>query len=159
MDSRRRDGEKIKNDEPMDTAQNDCLECEKKIMECESKLKQRNIEYESIKKKQLDDENYYKSVLKRKDKDCTHNVHEFTNKWNSCVDCEHDKSTRIDDLELENDKLKLQNEELKKEINSKNQENKKLNTSQSIQKTIIIVGVLIILVLLGLCIYLYFYKH
>ena len=57
------------------------------------------------------------------------------------------------------DACKKENIELKKEINSKNEENKKLNTSQSIQKTIIIVGVLIILVLLGLCIYLYFYKH
>ena len=57
------------------------------------------------------------------------------------------------------DACKNENIELKKAINSKNEENKKLNTSQSIQKTIIIVGVLIILVLLGLCIYLYFYKH
>ena len=56
------------------------------------------------------------------------------------------------------DACKNENIELKKEINSKNEENKQLNTSQSIQKTIIIVGVLIILVLLGLCVYLYFFK-
>ena len=35
--------QEINNDEPMDTTQNDCSECE-------SQLKQRNIEYENIKK-------------------------------------------------------------------------------------------------------------
>ena len=52
-----------------------------------------------------------------------------------------------------------ENAELKKLIDSMNQENKKCNDPQSTSNTSVIICVAIIVLLLGLCIYLYFYKH
>ena len=42
----------------MHNTQNDCSEYEKKVMECDTKLTQRNTEYDSIKQKQIDDATY-----------------------------------------------------------------------------------------------------
>ena len=51
------------------------------------------------------------------------------------------------------------NAELKEMIDSNNQENKKCNDPQSTSNTSVIICVAIIVLLFGLCIYLYFFKH
>ena len=53
---------------------------------------------------------------------------------------------------------KEENAELKKIIDSMNQDNKKCNDPQSTQNTSVIICVAIIVLLLGLCIYLYLFK-
>lgn len=131
--------EQVNNDE----AVHDCSKYEKKVLECESQLKRRNIEYENIEKKIIEDKTNYDDVLKRKDKDCESKVNDSKNELNYCTEARQ----RIDEYELEND-------ELKKQIESKN---KNCNNSQSTQTNTIIT--ICVLLLLGLCIYLYFFKR
>jgi hypothetical protein len=128
-------------------------ELENIVLECESQLKQRNIEYENIKNKLIEDKKYYDGVLKRKDKDCESKITNCNNDLNYCTEARNNNSIQIDELELENNQLKLENDELKK------QKNKNCNNSQSTQNTLVIIGLLIIVVLLGCGIYLYFKKQ
>ena len=66
---------------------------------------------------------------------------------------------RENDCINENIELKRENEELKKQIESNNQNTKNSKCSQTTPKTSIIICVIIIVLLLGLCIYLYFFKR
>ena len=129
----------VNNEEPV----YDCSKYEKKVLECESQLKRRNIEYENIKKKLIENKTYYDDVLKQKDKECESKVTICNNELNYCTEARQ----RIDEYELEND-------ELKKQIESKN---KNCNNLQSTQTNTIIT--ICVLLLLGLCIYLYFFKR
>ena len=52
-----------------------------------------------------------------------------------------------------------ENKELKKQIHSNNQDTKNSNCSQTTPITSIIIFVFIIVLLMGLCIYLYFFKR
>ena len=76
---------------------------------------------------------------------------------NYWTEVQQNNSKQIDELELENEQLKLENDELKKQTDQEIQKNKKF---QSIQNTlVIIICLLIIGVLLGIGIYLYFKKQ
>ena len=76
-------------------------------------------------------------------KTCADNVQYWKGEKQLCDKREHECRNQKNDL-------KLENEELKKQIG------KKSNGSQSTPNSIIIICVLIIIFLLGLCIYLYF---
>ena len=59
--------EQVKNDKPMDTTLNICSECEKVVMECDTKLTQRMLEYDRINEKYEECKKNYESVFKQND--------------------------------------------------------------------------------------------
>ena len=91
---------------------------------------------------------------------------ECLDRINECRQYNNNQNQYYYDMEKEFKKIlrdistfRMENDKLKKEINSKNQDTKNCNNSQSTPNTSIIICVGTIILLLGLCIYLYFFKH
>ena len=165
-----------KNLEPKDTCKSSL---EQKDYECNSSLEEKDYECKrSLEKKHIE----YIENLEEKENDCKRRLEEEDIKCKDKIiknqrinenDHERIYQTLRDELydltklkklsdERENDcineniELKRENEELKKQIKSNNQNSK---CSQTTPKTSIIICVIIIVLLLGLCIYLYFFKR
>ena len=124
------------------------LEIYKKIIEQNDTLYKSNLE-----QKHTDCQNTITTIQQEHNRDnvkagitCAENVHYWTSEKKSCDKREHDCRNQKNDL-------KRENEELKKQIG------KKSNGSQSTPNSSIIICVGIIVLLLGLCIYLYFFKR
>ena len=118
----------------------------KETEQCIGALQQCTIDKSNLEQKHTDCEKRISTIQQERNGDndqatkiCIDTIDHWKHQKESCDTREHD--------------LKRENEELKKQIG------KKSNGSQSTPNSSIIICVAIIILLLGLCIYLYFYKH
>ena len=135
------------NNTSLEEKDNECKSSlEEKDNECKSSLEEKEMEYQQKIRKFRDD---YEKDKERINKNLGNRIYECNKDKKSCDERENDCIN-------ENIELKRENEELKKQIKSNNQNSK---CSQTTPKTSIIICVIIIVLLLGLCIYLYFFKR
>ena len=110
--------------------------CSDMLTQCEQNISNEKQHLENAQNYYTDMIMNYKGVIKQKDTEFQQTTTELKQQSLRCA------------------------KELKKQINLNNENNKKINDSQSTQTTpIIIICVLIIILLLGLCTYLYFFKR
>jgi hypothetical protein len=122
----------------------------KETEQCIGALQQCTIDKSNLEQKHTDYDNRILNIQQEHNRDnerasktCIDTINHWTNEKQLCDKREHECKKQKNDL-------KIENEELKKQIG------KKSNGSQSTPNSIIIICVLIIIFLLGLCIFLYF---
>ena len=125
----------------------------KETEQCIGALQQCTIDKSNLEQKHTDYDNRILKIQQEHNRDneraaktCIDTINYWTTEKKSCDKHEHDCRNQKNDL-------KRENEELKKQLG------KKSNGSQSTPNTSIIICVAIIILLLGLCTYLYFFKR
>ena len=154
----------------VDKSEADCKSIvDKNEAECKSKIEHENeackSRLEMLQKKYEQNDTIYKSNIEQKHTDCENRISTIQQENNrdneraakTCIDTIHYWTTekkscdkREHDCRNQKNDLKRENEELKKQIG------KKSNSPQTTPNSIIIICVVIIIFLLGMCIYLYF---